>query len=154
MQALTLHGRWEMPWFWAFGLMLWIGIITCGLMKDKLVFTNRFISDFFIKRMFKQKIHVSHVTFLFLCEKWFHIYKDRIHVWKRAFAKSIIVMSLQKFRVKNTLCNVEKIYGWLNLQFQSLWENCVDFLSSFVMIICSIFNWKPIWGFGKWIWST
>ena len=62
--------------------------------------------------MFKQRTHVCHNTFKFLCERLGpYLQKKNAHMRKTISIENIIAMSLQRLGTRSTLCVVGEVYG-------------------------------------------
>ena len=62
--------------------------------------------------MFKQKTHISHYTFKFLCERLrSYLQMINTHMGEAISIGSRVAMSLQRFETQVTLCNVGEVYG-------------------------------------------
>jgi hypothetical protein len=63
-----------------------------------------------LEKMFKQRTRVCHNTFKFLCER-LGPYLQNKNTCMRETVESRIAMSIQRFGIINTLCNVGDVYG-------------------------------------------
>ena len=78
--------------------------------------------------MFKQRSHVCHNTFKFLCERLGPYTRMR----ETILVESIIAMSLQRLGTGNTLCNVGEVYGVA----ESIISEIVRIFCKLVRVIC------------------
>ena len=113
MQALALNGEWEN--------ILILSICFEGMkMSDRSVyvfernvgFTDRLLLRSLTKKMFKQRTHVCHNIFKFLCERLGpYLQKKNTRMRETILVESKIAMSLQRLGTGNILCIVGKVYG-------------------------------------------
>ena len=62
--------------------------------------------------MFRQRTHVSHNTFKFLCKRLgSHLQRKNTHMREKILVESRIPMSLQRVGTRNTLCTLGEVYG-------------------------------------------
>lgn len=150
MQALALNGEWENAIILNiyFDTMSWIDYSMCSY-KKQIGFTNKFSLGLFPKKCSKKNVCMT-MSYILLCVRnQIHIYKSRIHIWKRTFLLKVnLSYDYKDSRLEICYVVLEKYMGWVNFQYQSLWENFANWCE----FICTIylFNFQMKANLGLW----
>jgi hypothetical protein len=116
VEYASINGEWENAMILNiyFDTMSWRDYSMCSY-KRQTGFTNKFSLGLFPKKCSKKNVCMT-MSYILLCVRnRIHIYKSRIHIWKRAFLLKVDLSYDYKDLGLEICCVVlEKFMGWVN----------------------------------------